>query len=255
MTLPRFSTLNRNRLASIRMLATDVDGTVTRDGSIGADVIEAMTALIASGVEILPVSGRPAGEMLGLTRYLPGVKRCLAENGLLEIQADCAPRWLGKPTDLDRLKAIADELQQGLEDPLRPAPDAFCRLGDLAFERDSREVKAMLPMRTFVESRGAYLVWSNVHIHIAEAIPDKGSALRQLLRESSGHRYDDSEVLTMGDAPNDAGLFAAGFGLSVGTLDIEAQAPVFSVLPDCLSDFREADAFLEVARALLKVRN
>jgi predicted mannosyl-3-phosphoglycerate phosphatase (HAD superfamily) len=65
------------------LIATDVDGTLTRAGKLDPAALAAITRLVAAGVAVVPVSGRPAGEVTGLCRYLPGVTRGLAENGLL----------------------------------------------------------------------------------------------------------------------------------------------------------------------------
>ncbi|HGG57455.1 MAG TPA: hypothetical protein ENK31_06630, partial [Nannocystis exedens] len=122
----------------IALVATDVDGTLTRDGALCSEVLVAIRELAQAGVEVLPVSGRPAGEVLGLCRYLPGVRRGLAENGLLEIVPDRAPRWLGTPTEKSHLRAVGDLLNAEQGAKLELVGDDFCRLGDVAFERAGR---------------------------------------------------------------------------------------------------------------------
>ena len=81
------------RLAPVRVVATDVDGTLTRDGALDPEVVRVIAALAEAGLVVVPVSGRPAGEVLGLCRYLPGVQRAIAEKsqqqaGQLAQQAD-----------------------------------------------------------------------------------------------------------------------------------------------------------------------
>ena len=92
------------RLAPVRVVATDVDGTLTRDGALDPEVVRVIAALAEAGLVVVPVSGRPAGEVLGLCRYLPGVQRAIAENGLLEVVPDRDPRWLAEPTDPQALR-------------------------------------------------------------------------------------------------------------------------------------------------------
>ena len=55
-------------VAAIELVATDVDGTLTRDGALTAASLGAIEELTAAGLEVVPVSGRPAGEVLGLCR-------------------------------------------------------------------------------------------------------------------------------------------------------------------------------------------
>lgn len=240
------------RLRDIALVATDVDGTLTRAGKLAPAAILAITELVAAGVRVVPVSGRPAGELLGLCRYLPGVERGLAENGLLEIVPDEAPRWLDAPTDLPRLLAIGKRLNEEFAAGLRRTGDAFCRLGDVAYERDGRDVPELRRLERAVTAMGAFFVWSSVHVHIAQAVPDKGVAVLQLARELD---VAPEQVATIGDAPNDAGLFVAGrFGVTVGTADVPAQQASFSALPEFITTHREADGFVEFARALLASR-
>ena len=61
--------------------------------------------------------------------------------------------------------------------------------------------------------------------------------------------------VTIGDAPNDAGLFRSGrFGMTVGTQDVLAQLQQFDETPEFVAGAREAAAFLELAAGLLALR-
>jgi hydroxymethylpyrimidine pyrophosphatase-like HAD family hydrolase len=236
----------------IKLVATDVDGTLTRGGKLDRGVLAAIHGLTCAGIEVWPVSGRPAGEVQGLVRYVAGVRRGLAENGLLEIVPDVAPRWLGRATDKGRLRAAGERMNREFAAGLRVTGDDYCRLGDMAFEREGRDEAELLRLRGHAEGLGVHLVWSNVHVHLAEAVPDKGLALLQLLRERG---VDPAQVATIGDAPNDAGLFIAGrFGLTVGTADVLKQLPYFPSLPRAVTGGAEADGFIELAELLLAAR-
>jgi len=239
-------------LGRIDLVATDVDGTLTRGGKLDPAVLAAIHRLTGAGVVVWPVSGRPAGEVQGLVRYVAGVTRGLAENGLLEIVPDVAPRWLGRATDKARLRAAGERMNREFAARLRVTGDDYCRLGDMAFEREGRDEAELLRLRGHAEALGVFLVWSNVHVHLAEAVPDKGLALLQLLRERG---VDPSRVATIGDAPNDAGLFIAGrFGLTVGTADVLKQLAYFPSAPRAVTAGGEADGFIELADSLLAAR-
>ncbi|MCA9658087.1 MAG: HAD family phosphatase [Myxococcales bacterium] len=234
------------------LVATDVDGTLTRSGSLEPAVLGAIARLVDAGITVWPVSGRPTGEVMGLCRYLPGVSRGLAENGLLEVIPDRVPRWLGTPTDKARLKAVGDLLNAEHGAGLELTADDFCRLGDVAYERAGREEAELLRLRAAAEAAGVHLIWSNVHVHLAEAIPDKGAALLHLAGELG---IDPATIVTVGDAPNDAGLFVPGrFGLTVGTADVGRQRDYFPHLPQAMTAEREAAGFIELAEALLAGR-
>jgi hydroxymethylpyrimidine pyrophosphatase-like HAD family hydrolase len=246
------SRLDPELVAGITLVATDVDGTLTRGGKLDPGVLAAIRGLVDAGITVVPVSGRPAGEVQGLVRYLPGVWRGLAENGLQEIVPDRAPRWLGEPTDKDRLHRVGAALNADCGAGLRVTGDDYCRLGDVAYERDGRDEPELLRLRREAELRGVHLVWSNVHIHLAQAVPDKGAALLQLVAELA---VAPDQVATIGDAPNDAGLFRSGrFGVTVGTHDVLSQLAYFPEPPKVVTAGGEADGFCELAALLLRSR-
>ncbi len=239
-------------LAAIRLVATDVDGTLTTGRSLSGAVVDAIERLTAAGVEVLPVSGRAAGEVLGLVRYLPGVVQGIAENGQVVVEPDRPLRWLATPTDREALRRAAREIAGSVGEELELAPDAFCRVGDVAFERAGRDDARAARIAAAAQARGLYVIWSSVHIHFSTTEPDKGRALERVLGERG---VPQEHVLAIGDAPNDAGLFVAGrFGVSVGTADVRMHAAHMASLPGFVCDAREGAAFAEVAQAISRAR-
>ena len=237
-------------LRSIRLLATDIDGTMTRGGKLPPEVLEMMESLHRAGVEVLPVTGRSAGEALGLARYLPTVRRALAENGAVAVVPDAPHRLLLGEADRPRLLAVARDIADP-GSPLEPAPCAHFRLADVAFERAGRTLEQLTGLRTRAREAGVQLSWSSVHVHLSLHVPDKGAGLLQLLR---GDGVEAAEVATIGDAPNDAGFWVPGrFGLPVGTSDVASQAAALEALP-AWSVAHAADGWLELAAALLAAR-
>lgn len=240
------------RLAELGVIATDVDGTLTRVGKLSPELLAALGRLADAGVTIIPISGRPSGEVQGLCRYLPGVRFGVAENGLLEIEPEHVPRWLDRPTNIARLRDVGEHLNRDHDARLRLTGDAYCRLGDVAYERDGRDETELLRLRELAEAAGVHLIWSNVHIHLAEQRVDKGAGLLALLARRN---IDPRTVVTVGDAPNDGGLFEPDrFGLTVGTADVIAQLRWFSARPEVVTAAREVDGFLELAERMLDAR-
>jgi hydroxymethylpyrimidine pyrophosphatase-like HAD family hydrolase len=247
-----FSSLGSARarlLGSVRVVATDVDGTLTRGRALDPEVVRVIAALAETGRMIVPVSGRSAGEVLGLCRYLPGVECAIAENGLLEVIPDRPPRWLAEPTDRAALLEAGRRLDAEHGAGLRLAADHPFRLGDVAYERERRTTAQLERLRGAAAEHGVFMIWSSVHVHLTPRPPDKGLGL---LRFAAEHGLDPATILTIGDAPNDEGLFAPGrFGVTVGTADVPAQREAFRFLPAYVTAGRESEGFLEVAGALL----
>lgn len=234
------------------MVATDVDGTLTRAGALDPEVVIGIADLVRAGVEVLLVSGRAAGEIVGLVRYLPGVRRGIAENGLVLLVPDEPPQWLGPTPNRDALKAVAMRLNERGAG-LRLAPDDPFRLGDVAYERDARSDEALEELAQAAHDEGAHMIWSSVHVHFTPSRPDKGTAVAELARRDG---FDPRRILTIGDAPNDAGLFAPDrFGMTVGTADVSAHRDHFEHLPEYVTSKPEGAGFMEVVSALLAARS
>ena len=206
----------RERLAAIRMLATDIDGTMTVDGRMTLAVLQAWQAAQAQGLRVLLVTGRSSGEALGLARYLPHATWAVAENGARLLIPDQVPELLVPPRPTEHLRDVAWQIAEGT--PLRPTADAFAREGDLAFERDGRTDSQVLELQRRANALGVALIWSSVHIHLSAHRPDKGAAVLQVA--SRWHVAPDA-IATIGDSHNDEGLWEAQrFGMTVGTADV-----------------------------------
>lgn len=240
----------RAELAAVRVVASDIDGTMTRDGRLVGEVLDAIGRLVDAGIEVLPVSGRPAGEVLGLARYMPGVRRAIAENGLVRVVPGAEVTPLGQSPDRARLLDVAAAIAPTGR-PLRLAEDAFCRLCDVAFERDGRDDASLAAMREAAERLGIHLLWSSVHVHLSLDPPDKGVAVRGLC---SADGIAAEHVLTIGDAPNDVGFWVPGrFGVPVGCAQVMQQRAVLTEVPRYLVA-EEGDGWLEMAALLLAAR-
>jgi hydroxymethylpyrimidine pyrophosphatase-like HAD family hydrolase len=233
------------------MVATDVDDTMTRHRVLTPAVLTAIERLVAAGIEVLPVSGRAAGEMLGLARYLPGVRRALAENGATLLMPDREPGFLRGAPDRDRVLLAAAELSQGLQAPLELTADAFCRIGDVAFERAGRTNAELQELIEPARRKGLHLVWSSVHVHLSPSPPDKGAAVLQLCQQDG---VAAAHVATIGDSPNDVGLWVPGrFGVQVGTAAVLRQTSVLRHEPTYVAG-EGADGWVELADRLLAAR-
>ncbi len=74
------SPLNQSTLSNIRLIASDVDGTLTQNGKFSSDFISTLIDIQSAGIKVLLVTGRSAGWVSALVNYLP-VAGAIAENG------------------------------------------------------------------------------------------------------------------------------------------------------------------------------
>jgi hydroxymethylpyrimidine pyrophosphatase-like HAD family hydrolase len=92
-----FAKLNIAELEHIRVLATDIDDTITTAGKIPSSTIEGLVALEKAGIVVALVTGRPAGWAQALASYLAGVRVAVAENGLVSFDSNGLRKDLGPP--------------------------------------------------------------------------------------------------------------------------------------------------------------
>ena len=74
------SEASRDVLREIRYVFTDIDDTLTEDGSLTANAYAAVEALEKSGISVVPITGRPAGWCDLIARFWP-VQGVVGENG------------------------------------------------------------------------------------------------------------------------------------------------------------------------------
>ncbi len=105
---------------TIHGVLTDIDDTLTTVGAITADALQALHALRAAGLHVIPVTGRPVGWSVPFAQTWP-VDAIVAENGAVALvdggtrkiyQQDAATR----ATNYARLQEVAQQV-------LREVPD------------------------------------------------------------------------------------------------------------------------------------
>ena len=63
--------LNNINLSDIRLISSDVDGTLTQNGKFSSNSISTLLDLQSAGIKVLLVTGRSAGWVSALVNYLP----------------------------------------------------------------------------------------------------------------------------------------------------------------------------------------
>jgi hypothetical protein len=252
-------------LAAVRVVLTDIDGTLTgADGRLDAATFAAMERLAAAGIGLVPVTGRPAGWGDAIARQWP-VRGVVAETGALWMAPAANGRGLRlkflqdeaeRAANADRLRVLLDEIRTAFPEA-RPAQDQRYRLIDLAI--DHAEAVVPLPperveaIAAFARARGAVAQASAIHINIWFGAIDKAAGARHFLAHELGLDLADSGVLFIGDAPNDVSLFEA-VPLSIGVANAVAHLPRLDPPPAYLTREAHGAGFAELAEALLAAR-
>ncbi len=239
---------------SIRLVATDMDGTLTSQGKFTPTVLQALSDLNASGILVLIVTGRSAGWVSAISSLMP-IAGAIAENGgLFYSSLHLNPVFLTPIPNLvnhrQRLGEFFQQLQQQFPQ-IQESTDNQFRITDWTFEIGSLSSAELQTMNHLCQENGWEFTYSNVQCHIKPPGQDKAQGLLQVLREYFP-AYSLTEVVTVGDSPNDESLFNQDyFPVSVGVANISKYTSQLQYQPSYLTITPEGEGFCELASYIL----
>lgn len=245
----------------IRGVLTDLDDTLSTDGRLDPGAFCAMARLQAAGLRVVPVTGRSAGWCDHFVRMWP-VDAVIGETGAFYmLREGGAVRTVFAP-DNAALEAARTRRAAIATDVLREVPEAALagdqpyRLVDLAI--DIAEAVPPLPASRIarivemLRAHGMHAQPSSIHVNAWFGEFDKGRTAVRLLAEVFGDADEAARDhwACVGDAPNDAPLFAA-FRNSVGVANIVERLDRMPVLPAWITKTPSGAGFAELAAHLL----
>ncbi|NEQ48845.1 MAG: HAD family phosphatase [Leptolyngbya sp. SIO3F4] len=242
----------RQVLGQIRLVATDMDGTLTQAGEFNDSLFVMLEKLKASGMPVLITTGRSAGWVHGLLHYLPVVLAIAENGGLYFTKENRDPKFLQPIPDnhrqlllqqFDRLREKYPALKESSDNPFR--------LTDWTFEVTGLSLSDLEWMTENCRQNGWGFTYSTVQCHIKPLPQDKASGLTQVIAQQFpdlAHR----EVLTVGDSPNDESMFdPAQFPHSVGVANVKHYLDALAHHPAFITHAEEGKGFAELANLLL----
>lgn len=256
----------REARRGIRGVFCDIDDTLTTGGRLTADAYAAMERLERAGLQVVPITGRPAGWCDHIARMWP-VAAVVGENGAFHFRYDRAARVMrrayaddaaSRATNRERLQAIGAEIVQAVPG-CAIAADQHYRETDLAI--DYCEDMARLPREAvdrivaLMQARGLTAKVSSIHVNGWFGTYDKLAATRRLMREELRMDLDSARgaFVFVGDSPNDAPMFEY-FPHSVGVANIRDFAGRLAHEPRYVTRAAGGAGFCELADCLLNGR-
>ena len=237
-----------NCFQNIRLIATDMDGTLTTAGKFTPELLRSLQSL-STRFEVLITTGRSAGWVSGLANYLP-VVGAIAENGGL-FYSNHVERLLVPIPDLNQhRRKLADTFHQlQTQFPtLEESSDNRFRLTDWTFDVIGLSLEELETIAAFCQSQGWSFTYSNIQCHIKSPQQDKAAGLLKVLE----NRFAPDQILTVGDSPNDESLFDANlFPQSVGVANVLHYADQLTHQPTYITVAAEGEGFCELANALI----
>jgi len=232
----------------IKLLATDIDGTLTIDRSsefIPIEAIEFMRRLEDYGVLVSLVSANALPIIVGLRRYLGLRGPVIAENGALVFineSYESLTKYSARDILEEVLRKLGDYVENSWQNDFRLHD---CALMVKVNHRDkAREVFRIV--REYVESRYEWVrvTFSGYAIHLTPADVDKGKALRYVMKKIGVKR---EEVVAIGDSLVDIDLVReAGIGVAVSNADEELKK-----VADLVLENPSYKGFIELARLII----
>ena len=70
-----FAQRTPSTLQSVRGIFTDIDDTLTTDGAITPDALQALADLKATGLSVVAITGRPVSRLRHSGRWMPSWRR------------------------------------------------------------------------------------------------------------------------------------------------------------------------------------
>jgi HAD superfamily hydrolase (TIGR01484 family) len=231
-----------------------MDGTLTRQGQFTPALLRSLTELAQANIAVVIVTGRSAGWVQGLVAYLP-VAGAIAENGGVFIPKDT---WHPVPlidvgdvtSHRQQLAAIFTRIQTAFPQ-LQPSADNAFRLTDWTFDIGTLTPSELADIADLCQTAGWGFTYSTVQCHIRPLQQDKGVGLQQVLQRTFP-AITPQQVITVGDSPNDEGLFDARlFPLSVGVANVRHYCDRLQHVPYFITQGEEFEGFQEVVERLL----
>jgi len=243
---------NFNR--TVRLLATDFDGTLTKSGKITAHLLQSLEDLAQVGLPVVIVTGRSAGWVSGLATYLPVIGAIAENGGIFFSHTEAEPPLRLTPiSDLQqhRLKLGQTFTQLQAEFPqLQETEDNRFRLTDWTFDIQGLTLKQLEKISDLCEAQGWGFTYSSIQCHIKPIAQNKAAGLLKLL-SLKFPEYSSAQVLTVGDSPNDESLFNSEiFPLSIGVANLLPYRQQLTHAPAYITQGQEVAGFCQLVQYL-----
>jgi HAD superfamily hydrolase (TIGR01484 family) len=240
---------------------TDIDDTLTTEGAITADALQALHDLKVLGLLVIPITGRPVGWSIPFASTWP-VNAMVAENGAVALilnrptnqvdkiyQQDLATRT----RNFQEMQRIAKRVLQEIPGTVM-AQDSPGRETDIAFDHSEfhhlsqEQIQQVLKL---LKEEGMTATVSSIHINAWFGDHNKWHGAQWILKELTGRdlKQEIDQWVYVGDSTNDQVMFEH-FTHSVGVANIRRFEKALKHLPKYIAQQERGAGFAEVAAQL-----
>jgi HAD superfamily hydrolase (TIGR01484 family) len=270
-TPPPWARCPAHRLTSVLGVLTDIDDTLTREGTIEPAALAALTRAQAAGLPVIAVTGRPMGWSRPFAAAWP-VAAIVAENGSVMLWRDAeasardgeAAVTVAYSQSAETRQAHAQRLQRCAQTILaalpqaRLATDSPGRVTDIAIDHSEHHhlsADDVARVVALMRADGLTATVSSIHVNGWIGDHDKWSGACWAVRERLGRALpaEVSRWVYVGDSANDQRMFGC-VPLSVGVANLMACAAQLHTWPAYLTQAERGAGFAEVVDAVLAAR-
>ncbi|MDP3138130.1 MAG: HAD-IIB family hydrolase [Burkholderiaceae bacterium] len=252
-----------NARRSITGVLTDIDDTLTTEGAITADALQALADLKSAGLRVVPITGRPVGWSEPFAASWP-VDAIVAENGAVALRHSGAALHKLYQQDGATRAANFARMQQVALRVLREVPGATLaqdspgRETDIAIDHSEfthLPPQAVAQAVDILRAEGMTATVSSIHINGWFGAHNKWVGAQWIVRELWGEDLarDIDQWVYVGDSTNDQLMFEA-FPESIGVANIRRFEAALTHQPRYVTPGERGAGFAEVARAILEAR-
>ena len=241
---------------------TDIDDTLTTEGAITPDALQALHYLKTAGLMVIPITGRPVGWSIPFASTWP-VDAMVAENGAVALlhnkqtnqidkiyQQDLATRTL----NFEQMQRIAQRVLKEVPGTVM-AQDSPGRETDIAF--DHSEFHKLSPdqiqqVLQLLKQEGMTATVSSIHINAWFGHHNKWHGAQWILKELTGRdlQQELDQWVYVGDSTNDQVMFE-NFNHSIGVANIKRFENELTHLPKYITNLERGAGFAEFAMAIV----
>ena len=242
---------------------TDIDDTLTTEGAITSDAIQALQNLKAAGLMVIPITGRPVGWSIPFAATWP-VNAIVAENGAVALLNNVSKNQVDKiyHQDLAVRTHNFQQMQRIAQKILKEIPgtalaqDSAGRETDIAFDHSEFHTLTTEQIQQVVQllqQEGMTATISSIHINAWFGSHNKWQGAQWILKQLTGRdlKQELDQWVYVGDSTNDQIMFEH-FTHSVGVANIRRFGNELKHLPEYIATQERGAGFAEVANILLK---
>lgn len=240
---------------------TDIDDTLTTEGAITPDALQALAELKAAGLHVVPITGRPVGWSEPFAQSWP-VESIVAENGAVGLQHSTTyglrklyqQDTTTRSANFARMQQVLTRIEQTVPGAHR-SQDSAGRETDIAIDHSEFTHLAQSAIDKVVrllQTEGMTATVSSIHINGWFGTHSKLTGARWIVRELYGRDLaaEMDRWVYVGDSTNDQVMFEH-FPHSVGVANIRRFEAQLTHPPRYITAAERGAGFAELARHLL----